>query len=138
MISGLANYLNWPTFEEAKKETMQVCIPVEFKVQRKGVPTVIVRAGDPAENENFNDSGQSVTQEPKVYQFTFQGNTVNVIDTPGLSDSRGAEQDKKNLQLIRECLHKQDKVHAICIVLKSNDSKLGHQFELALRNLLSL
>src|SRR5690606_24252785 len=96
LISGLANYLNWPTFEEAKKETMQVCIPVNFKVQKRNeegeIEEEVVKAGDPEENENFNDAGESVTQEPRVHKFTFQGNTVNVIDTPGLTDSRGAEQ----------------------------------------------
>src|SRR5690606_20117778 len=72
------------------------------------------------------------------YSFEFNGDQFNIIDTPGLTDSRGLEQDKINLDLIREEIKKLDAIHGICIVLKSNQQKLSHEMENCLRGLLSL
>ena len=97
-----------------------------------------IEVGDPDENENFNDKGQSVTQKPKKYSFEFNGDKFNIIDTPGLTDSRELEQNKLNLDLIKEEMKTLDVIHGICIVLKSNEQKFSSAMEKYLSDLLSI
>jgi len=138
LISGLSNYFSWPEFEKAKTEKMNLSIPVQFTVYSKEDPPVKVNAGEAEDNEHFNEVGQSVTQKPKIHSFKLGDNNVEILDTPGVSDSRGMEQDMINLSLIKEALEQKDEIHAFCIVLKSNESRLGAELELALKNLISL
>uniref|UniRef100_A0AC34RDY1 G domain-containing protein n=1 Tax=Panagrolaimus sp. JU765 TaxID=591449 RepID=A0AC34RDY1_9BILA len=140
-ISGIANYLKWPKFADALDQEMEICIPVQFMAMRKDKEPEILRAGfgNDADNENFNDKGESVTQKPQVHCFDYgEDTTIRVIDTPGLEDTRGADQDEKNLKLIQEVIEEQDEIHAICIVLKSTEKKLTPEFEMTVRQLLSL
>uniref|UniRef100_A0AC34RJW7 G domain-containing protein n=1 Tax=Panagrolaimus sp. JU765 TaxID=591449 RepID=A0AC34RJW7_9BILA len=90
-ISGIANYLKWPKFADALDQKMEICIPVQFMAMRKDKEPEILRAGfeNEADNENFNDKGESVTQKPQVHRFDYGENIrIRVIDTPGLEDTR--------------------------------------------------
>lgn len=55
------------------------------------------------ENENTAD-GQSSTQSPKAYQFewgpTDNRKKIRIIDTPGVGDVRGLEQEQMNFAKI--------------------------------------
>lgn len=59
----------------------------------------------PVEEENEDTSdGQSSTQSPKAYQFDVgpseNRKTIRIIDTPGVGDVRGLEQEQMNFAKI--------------------------------------
>uniref|UniRef100_A0AC34Q2W1 AIG1-type G domain-containing protein n=1 Tax=Panagrolaimus sp. JU765 TaxID=591449 RepID=A0AC34Q2W1_9BILA len=144
LISAMENYLKWPKLEDAAKHLnkLEIRIPVQFTVTRKTGQSQVVSAGFADDkiqkNENFNNSGESVTQKPKVHLFKYGNDTVRIIDTPGLADTRGTDQDEINLKLIQKMAKNQEQIHGICIFIKSNDSKLTPQFEMTVRQLLSV
>ena len=127
------------SFDEATKEKSMTCyLPLKFQLQSPDFQNVTFEAGPVDTNENTNDKGQSVTQKPKIYGFDASKYYLNIIDTPGLGDTRGSDQDQINLQLIHEKLGEIDYLNAICFVIPSNISKLTQSFEMLLRDLLSL
>uniref|UniRef100_A0AC34RKE6 AIG1-type G domain-containing protein n=1 Tax=Panagrolaimus sp. JU765 TaxID=591449 RepID=A0AC34RKE6_9BILA len=143
LIGGIANYLKFNTFENAvaNVDKIETCIPIQFTVLRKDGSKTLYQSfaeKEMPENEKFNDDGQSITQKPEKYEFHFGDNTIRVIDTPGLEDTRGSEQDQANVKLIKKTIEEQDEIHAICIVVKSNQSKLTSEFEMTIRKLLSI
>ena len=141
LINSIPNYQKYLSFDGAKNN-LKIIMPAVFSfysTDADGNPiTKRIEVGEKDKNENFNTRGESVTQRPKQYSFEFNGDKFNIIDTPGLSDSRGLDQDKINLDLIREEMKKLDSIHGICIVLKSNQQKLGSEMETCLRDLFSL
>ena len=141
LISGLQHYSDRQSFEEVKNNKVQICIPVELKIRNdaeNGTEEIAVRVGKPNNNEKFNDDGETVTQKPEAYYFTFRQHIIKVIDTPGFCDSRGIEQDRKHLKLIKNCIYEQNEIHAICVVLKSNSSELPEEFDEIIQNLFSI
>lgn len=71
----------------------------QFNGQRIECEPTISRETEEEENENVED-GQSSTQSPKSYLISWgpPGRTkrIRIIDTPGVGDVRGLEQEKKN------------------------------------------
>ena len=63
--------------------------------------------------------------------------TINLIDTPGIGDTRGVAQDKKNMVDILSHISNYDELHAIFIMLKPNDSRLTIVLRFCVQELLS-
>ena len=80
--------------------------------------------------------GHSSTQEPVTYPFYLKDRVIRLIDTPGIGDSRGMEHDKQNMENILSHLTRYDEIHAICILLKPNTSKLTVLFRFCIEELL--
>uniref|UniRef100_A0AC35GKT4 AIG1-type G domain-containing protein n=1 Tax=Panagrolaimus sp. PS1159 TaxID=55785 RepID=A0AC35GKT4_9BILA len=141
LVNGIANYLKHETLREAEADNyVTAVIPCQFEVQDDDYNGHIVKMGNADEaEENFNSLGHSVTQKPKEYDFPI-GNEeyIHIIDTPGLADSRGVKQDQKNLELIRQAIINVGELHALCFVLKPNESKLTIGLETTMRLLLSI
>ena len=47
-----------------------------------------------------------------------------MIDTPGVGDTEGTEQDKKNFANTLRYIANLHEIHAICILLKPNESRM--------------
>lgn len=62
---------------------------------------------------------------------------VRLMNTPGISDTRGASQDKENMADNLSVLRSYDKLHGILILLKSNDQKLDLMFRFCVQELLT-
>jgi hypothetical protein len=62
---------------------------------------------------------------------------LRLIDTPGIGDTRGAEQDKKNMADILSVLRGYTHVHGILILLKPNNSRLTVMFRYFVKELLT-
>lgn len=62
---------------------------------------------------------------------------MRIIDTPGIGDTRGIEQDNENFENILHFISRFDKLHAICILLKPNNSRLTVMFTFCIKHLLS-
>ncbi|CAF3577632.1 unnamed protein product [Rotaria sp. Silwood1] len=126
-VNAIVNYFNFDTLQKARSSEPIVLMPVSFlmtvgdKFEEK-----IIRFGDEDPNENHHHPGQSVTQHCRSYVFTIDSRTkVRLIDTPGMGDTRGLDQDDLNMEHIISFITNLSHLNAICILLKPNESKLN-------------
>ena len=130
LINSISNYFNYPNFKEAQKEKVDILIPVFLNAP-----------------ESINGSGQNrnklhgeikcATQYRKVYQFPIEMDDktfyLRLVDTPGIEDRRGMEQNNLILDNILAYLKRQGKLHAICLVLKANQTRITNSVEYYLK-----
>ena len=95
-----------------------------------------IRVGSDEENEVLAD-GQSATQFPREYVIETDTAKFHLIDTPGIGDSRGTEQDKENFDNILAFLTNYDKINAVVVLLKPNNSRLTVAFRFCVLELLT-
>ncbi|XP_072048944.1 uncharacterized protein [Amphiura filiformis] len=82
-------------------------------------------------------AGKSATKQPRSYVFHVGDQIVRLIDTPGVGNSEGIEQDKKNFDNILSYLTHYDEIHAVCILLKPNNFRLSAMFRFCIQELLA-
>ena len=56
-----------------------------------------------------------------------------MIDTPGLNDSNGEEQDKRNINLMNQFIKNNPRIKGIIILLKFTDNKLTGSIKKSLK-----
>jgi GTPase SAR1 family protein len=118
-INALSNYLKYENFEKAllaaQEANSSFLIPSQFTMKNNTNKEETITL----DNQNF-DVGQSATQYPKMYLFTFKdGIILRIIDTPGI---RGNECDAENMRKLLRCLEIFQNLDAICIFLKPNQA----------------
>ncbi|UJR32379.1 hypothetical protein I4U23_019841 [Adineta vaga] len=145
-INAFANYLRFHTLDNAQSNQPLVLIPVSFIIT-VGDTFVerTVKFGDvnDSKNEDFNHPGQSVTQRCKSYEFEYQingtvGKKIRIIDTPGFGDTRGIEQDDRNMKEIFNYAKTLSHVNAVCVLLKPNETRLNIFFRSCLTQLFTV
>lgn len=142
-INAFVNYLSFDTFEQAELNKPVVLIPVSFIMTvGDNFDERIVKFGgdmDMSKNEDFDHPGQSVTQHCKSYVFDLSdGKKLCIIDTPGFGDTRGIEQDDRNMQNILKYINNLSHINAICFLLKPNSSRLNVFFRSCLMQIFDL
>jgi hypothetical protein len=60
-----------------------------------------------------------------------------LIDTPGVGDTRGFEQDKKNFAMTLDYISSFKEIHGICILLKPNEARLTPSLRYCISQLFS-
>ncbi|KAJ3280421.1 hypothetical protein HDU79_011730, partial [Rhizoclosmatium sp. JEL0117] len=137
-INAFFNYILFNDFDDAMENCSKLFIPIPGQFTANGfgrrnsdnkiVPedSSVISFGTVAENtnENINDKGQSATQDCKMYTFTMYNRFINFIDAPGMLDSRGIEQDKKNSDHIVSYLSSLPHLSAVLFVLKPNEERM--------------
>ena len=125
-INAFVNYLVFDSLQQAEQSQPVLLIPVSFLMtQADHFQEVNVKFGNLDKNENFEHEGQSVTQQCKSYIFKLNDQTnLRLIDTPGINDTRGVDQDNKNMEHIFTYINNLSHLNAICLLLKPNNSKL--------------
>ena len=135
-INAIVHYLSFRDLDEARQaDDFPVLIPSQFTFTKQGEP-VEIKIGEASENEVLQ-TGQSATQETRAYIFNIEDRKIRLIDTPGIGDSRGYEQDKKNFDNILSFLTRYDEIHGICILLKPNQSRLNVVFRFCVQELIA-
>uniref|UniRef100_A0A914QS51 AIG1-type G domain-containing protein n=1 Tax=Panagrolaimus davidi TaxID=227884 RepID=A0A914QS51_9BILA len=140
-INGIVNYLTFETFDDALKADEPMClIPSKFTLTDDDFHQIQVSVGKEDKNE-FGGEGDrggafSSTLDPKVYSFKNNGQTINVIDVPGIGDTAGTEQDETNTKKILDTVALFKDLHAICILLKSTDTRMTTEYRYCLSELL--
>jgi hypothetical protein len=141
-INAFVNYLSFDTFEQAESNKPVVLIPVSFLMTvGDNFEDRIVKFGDvdTSKNEDFDHPGQSVTQHCKSYIFHLNDRQkLCIIDTPGFGDTRGLDQDDRNMQNILEYINNLSHLNAICFLLKPNTSRFNIFFRSCLTQLFDL
>ncbi|XP_049823906.1 uncharacterized protein LOC109608186 [Aethina tumida] len=138
-VNAIVNYLHFRSFKNAEKNDLQVLIPTEFCIIDKfNKPKTVSVGANSDKNENLN-LGESATQDVHTYVFPLHNGQTNVrlIDTPGLGDTRGFDQDDSNCESILAYLGKLHELHAIAILLKSTNTRLNPGFEYCINKILS-
>lgn len=143
-INAFANYLQFGALQDAiEAEDLKCLIPFSFSTQMKdesdGSGRFVqkdIRMGI-SQDEHDGARGQSATQSTNVYTLDIDHTRVRLIDTPGIGDTRGLSQDKKNMADILAVLRKYKKLHGILILLKPNASRLTVMFRFCIKELLT-
>ena len=135
-INGIVNYLYFADMKDAISATeFHVLIPSSFTFTQQGKEKKIL-VGERDGNENM-EAGKSATKEPRSYRFFVDGEIIRLIDTPGVGDSEGIQQDEKNFDNILSYLTHYDDIHAVCILLKPNNARLTAMFRFCIQELLA-
>lgn len=134
-VNALANYLRFQTFAEATAHPPVVLIQASFPLLNNSGSNEEIKCDglDTLNSEDHEHPGQSVTQHCRSYFFPIvdhqnKRRILRLIDTPGFGDSRGLDQDEKNLREILLYLNNLTHLNAICVLVKSNVSEIHAAF----------
>ena len=136
-INSLANYFVHNTLDEAINDEMQVVIPASFScTDPETFEQKVVNVGDERSREKTTENGESATQQCQSFVFPIGDRNLRLIDTPGMGDTRGSEQDNKNLFEILTYISHYEHLNGICVFLKPNEERLTIPFRLCIRQIL--
>ena len=148
-INAFVNYLKHSSLDEALSAPEPECvIPSSFTWQSLVGDEYIAKnvfvkpnTGDHTDTQSLShekdgSTGESETQESKIYRIDVGQVVVRLIDTPGIGDTRGSAQDKKNMDDILNKLRQMKVLHGILILLKPNNARLNVMFKFCLKELL--
>ena len=126
-INALVNYLAFDSLDRACDSPPLVVMPVSFLITvGHNFDEKVVKFGEEDCNEDHHHPGQSVTQQCRSYVFPYKTDRhLRIIDTPGMGDTRGLDQDDRNMQHILSYINHLPHLDAICILLKPNESRLN-------------
>ncbi|TAE56096.1 MAG: hypothetical protein EAZ87_19030 [Nostocales cyanobacterium] len=134
-VNAFANYVTYANIQDAEQGELINLIASSFSMTDDNYQEKVIKIGEDSNESSVQ--GQSATQEPRAY-YTEIGNTIiRLIDTPGIGDTRGIEQDKKNVANILAFLANYPTIHGICILLKPNNARLTVMFEFCIKELLT-
>lgn len=140
-INAFVNYLTFSTLDEAMEAPrLNSVIPCSFTTQVVDQATGRLISQEVRIGSDINESdlrGASATQQATVYPLYIGGTLVRLIDTPGIGDTRGIDQDKANMENILSVLRNYSDLHGILILLKPNNARLNVMFRFCVKELLS-
>ncbi|XP_050510540.1 uncharacterized protein LOC126887194 isoform X1 [Diabrotica virgifera virgifera] len=138
LINAFANYLTFTDLKEAKKNKPMVLIPSKFTIFDKEGDMHDITTGDPDQNE-YIQTGESATQDVKTYVFPIWDGAIKIrlIDTPGMIDNRGIDQDDINAENILRYIANLHELHAICFLLKPNEARYTVFFQYCMNQIFS-
>ena len=89
-------------------------------------------------NESAKNRGESMTQICKIYDINIGNTSFRVLDSPGLGDTRGLEQDKLNIKNIVETVNQVSYLNGICIIANGTVPRVTHHFKYVFNELQSI
>ena len=81
---------------------------------------------------------ESDTTESKRYKAKFEHFQLIVIDTPGFSDTRGAEQQQLNISNIIEYVRQEDYIHCVCLIMNGRLPRLTEAMKILLTEITTI
>lgn len=147
-INAFHNYLVFDSFDNAKEASgndLEFAVASSFSFNYPDplnpydeFKSVRIQVGcQDNDTERDGNDGDSATQRTSAYPMRYRNTTYRLIDTPGIGDTRGPEQDKINMRGILDALGKYQEVHGILILLKTDQSRLAATFTFCFEELLS-
>ena len=131
-INAFANYLCYNTLDEATNGELQVPIPDSFSItDEETFEERVIEVGD-----KTNETRSSNDTQCRCYLFPIGDHYLRLIDTPGIGDPRGIEQDSKNFFEILTYVSHYEHLRGICIFLKPNEHRLTIMFRLCITEIL--
>ena len=80
----------------------------------------------------------SKTSDAMFYNTEVCEMRMEVIDTPGFGDSRGLEQDKKNVKKIIDALRHQEYVNCVCLIINGRQARMSASLQYVLGEISSI
>lgn len=140
-INAFMNYMQFETLDEAlEAPDLHWAIPLAFtytETNNKKFETFTVTVGEETKAQNFSLDGKLATQSCVAYVLHMNGLTLRLIDTPGIGDTRGLQQDKENVKEILQALKSVENISTILFLMKPDTSRLGQMFSFGMTELLS-
>ncbi|CAG8512122.1 11302_t:CDS:1, partial [Acaulospora colombiana] len=137
-INAFANYLKFDSLDDAKSGDMEVLIPSKFTLTNENYEQRVIQVGEQVDDgEQLENSEMSATQKCKYYAFYAANKVIKLIDTPGVGDTRGVDQDAKNFENVLLYISNYQNLNGICILLKPNNSRLTAVFKYCILSLLT-
>lgn len=143
-INAFINYLTFETLDDAlAAEDLKWIIPCSFSTTFKDTKDksgrilqkdIIIGS---SKSEHDGTGGNSATQCATVYAVDIGETRVRLIDTPGIGDTRGVDQDNRNMVDILNILRNYNNLHGIMILLKPNEARLDVMFKFCIKQLLT-
>jgi GTPase SAR1 family protein len=140
-VNAFINYLTFSSLDEGlSANDLNWVIPCSFTTQLidendRLVSKNITIGSDGDERDG--SKGQSATQMATVYPLYIGDILIRLIDTPGIGDTRGLDQDAKNMTNVLSVLRNYPDLHGILILLKPNNARLGVMFRFCVKELLT-
>lgn len=136
-INAFANYIINDTLQQAEQDDMLIVIPTSFSLTlADAFDETTITLGKETEHEKFGEIGNSNTQQCRSFLFPIGNRNLRLIDTPGVGDTRGLDQDVKNFQEILNYIAQYEHLNAVCILLKPNEERLTVLFRFCINELL--
>jgi len=155
-INAFANYCKFKSLQEAAQAGGVFPITYDFQLpphpQTKRMISISSEGTtEIPQNSKFGESGKasvpqhakvgdSVTVMPNEYFFPYENTQINLIDTPGLMDTKDEhgshETDKEHVNNILRLLSTYDEIHAICILVKGSENRISNAFKYTLTEIM--
>lgn len=143
-INAFINYLTYSSLDEAmKNDALEWVIPCSFSTQFKNkndpdgrLIQKDIKIGS-SDDEHDGSRGSSATQRTTVHSIWMHDSMIRLIDTPGIGDVRGADQDRQNMADILSVLRGYERLHCVLVLLKPNNSRLNVMFRFCVKELLT-
>ncbi|RVX67190.1 hypothetical protein B0A52_08624 [Exophiala mesophila] len=144
-VNAFVNYLAHESLDEAIQATdIEHVIPCSFATQtidetdsQKKLVQTQIKIGSANDEEFDGSKGQSATQKTLTYPIFVGSTMIRLIDTPGIGDTRGVEQDRRNMADVLSVLRNYKELHGILVLLKPNNSRLNVMFKFCIKELLT-
>ena len=143
-INAFANYCSYRTLDEAAAHGGTFPISSTFATshpQTGNLISISSECNGLTPISQIAEVGQSVTQVPNEYVFQYQNTDICIIDTPGLLDTTDVgtnshDRNKEHVNNILRLLSTYNEIHAICILLKANETRLSDAFQYIITEIL--
>ena len=142
-LNAFVNYLAFDSLSDAlsEPESFRFLIPGSFyygvRVDNKS-ESYSVSFGEETDSQKFSAEGESATRNTIIYTVYCRRSNriIRFIDTPGICDTRGIDQDYKNVRDILAALESVDKLSTILFLLPTNESRLTPAVKFCITELL--
>ncbi|CAF1038121.1 unnamed protein product [Didymodactylos carnosus] len=135
-INALVNYFTYEKLDDAIDGHMISVIPSSFVMtDPETFEQTKIKIGE--DLNEMDRPGQSATQSCRCYVFPIGNRKLKIIDTPGVGDTRGIDEDKKNFKNILSFIGHYEHINGICMLLKPNESRLNIFFRFCIKELLT-
>lgn len=137
-INAVANYITYKYFEAAEKNKLIILVPSKFEIKDKHNNDHQINIGSATDENEHLETGVSATQGVKTYLFPIVKKRLKlrIIDTPGMGDTRGIEEDKNNCNNTLKYINKLDYLHAICFLFKPTEARKTIFFQYCISQIL--
>ncbi|KAM6537887.1 hypothetical protein FALCPG4_003786 [Fusarium falciforme] len=136
-VNSFAMYNQFSTLDEAMNdpEPFRFLIPFSFSWQDQDKEDHHLAYGEGSDNERFSTEGLSATRKTMVYTFPIKDKKFRIIDTPGILDTGGLDQDIQNMRDVFKTLKSFDKLSAVVFLLHPNEPRLDDSFKFCMTEL---
>lgn len=135
-LNALINMLFYENLNHASKNDLKVLVYSKFiLLNPQTFDDITIVSGTPNSNEN-HETGGSCTQTCRSYVFRFKDRQLRIIDTPGVGDIRGPDQERKNFENILCYISQFEHLNGIIFLLKPMETRLNIFFRFCIRELL--